>query len=160
MAARRLILAMIVLLVASSVAAALVPVEQGADQSSTETSPPGLPPSGGRLVTKTLRAGAEHPQTIALELGDQLSLTVTSKVPDQVAVPELGELDDVERDAPAHFDLLPFEPGRYPVRLVDAKKAVGWIVVRPKAKRQAGEKSKDSPGSSTTARTPGARSAT
>ena len=150
---------MVALLVISSVVAALVPVERRASVSSTETTTVDRPGPSGALVTRTLHTGAKKPQTIAIELGDQLALQVTSKAPDQVEIPGFGEIADVDRDAPARFDLLPFEPGRYAVRLVDAKQTVGWIVVRPPDERQHGESSTESPGSSTTALTPGARSA-
>ena len=164
MAARRLILAMIVLLVASSVAAALVPVERRIGLSSTETTTTDDSGPTGKLVTATMRAGAAHPQTVSIRLGDQLSLQVTSLVSDQVEIPALGELADVDRDAPARFDLLPFETGRYSVRLVDAKQKVGRIVVRARKRSgqrsdQGGDSSSDSPGSSTAARTSGALSA-
>jgi len=175
MAARRLITAMIVLLVLSSVAAALVPVDSRTDVSSTETETTlDRPESTGELHRETLRAGAKPPGAgskrgrIVIELGDQLVLRVTSPVPEQVEIPALGEIASVDPDAPAHFDLLPFEAGRYPVRLVDARRTVGVIVVEPRGRErerdadsdQPGGSSTDSPGSSTTARTPGARSAT
>ena len=160
MAARRLILAMIVLLVISSVAAALIPVERRAGRSSTstETSTVDQPGPTGELVNATLGTGGKKPQTVAIKLGDQLALRVTSKVSDQVEIPALGELEPVDRDAPARFDLLPFEPGRYVVRVVSSGEPAGWIVVTRPQKPQE-ESSTDSPGSSTAARTSGARAA-
>jgi hypothetical protein len=176
MAARRLIVAMIVLLVLSSVAAALVPVDSRTDVSSTETETETTldrPGPSGELHRETLRAGANlragaKPDRIVIKLGDQLVLRVSSPVPEEVEIPALGEIAPVDPDAPAHFDLLPFEAGRYPVRLVDARRTVGVIVVEPRRRErkrdsgsdQPGGSSTDSPGSSTTARTPAPRSAT
>jgi len=127
---------MILLLVISSVAAALVPVDRGTEEPTSSTATTGeSAQAGGELRTETLRTGAPEPRVIELRLGDQLSLRVTSRAPDQVEIPDFGELADVDRDAPARFDLLPFEPGRYAVRLVDAGQVVGRIVVRPRGER-------------------------
>jgi hypothetical protein len=138
-AARRLIILMLVLLAISSVAAALVPVDpEGlSDESTTiSTHTPKRELPAGRLVPKTIDADRDHPKTVRIELGDQLQLRVTSRRADQVEIPRVGELQDVDRFTPAEFDLLPFEPGSYPVRLVEAKRKVGRILVtRPKPKR-------------------------
>jgi hypothetical protein len=136
-AARRLIILMLVLLAVSSVAAALVPVDPEGlsdDSSTTSTTPKReLPP--GRLVPKTIAADRPHPAVVRIDLGDQLQLRVTSRRADQVEIPRLGELQDVDRFAPADFDLLPFEAGSYPIRLVEAKRRIGRIVVtKEKAK--------------------------
>ena len=86
-----------------------------------------------------------------------------SKAPDQVEIAGLGEIADVDRDAPADFDLLPFERGSYPVRLIDARAARRLdrrqrLSERSRRVRRAGgESSTDSPGESTAASTPGAR---
>jgi hypothetical protein len=151
---------MVALLVITSVAAALVPVERRTrdSSSSTQTTPPTVEQTSpsGTLHRETLRASAKKPQKITIRLGDQLELRVTSsKATDQVAIPSLGELEDVEPDAAAHFDLLPFEPGRYAVDLVEAERPVGFIVVRPRRGDQ-NESSIAPPGSSTAALTSGA----
>lgn len=91
-----------------------------------------------------------------IDLGDQLALRVTSDVTGQVEIPALGELDDVEPDAPARFDLLPFKAGRYAVNIVESGHAVGFIVVSARAGGQNDDSSSDSPGSSTAALTSGA----
>lgn len=150
---------MVALLLISSVAAALVPAPR--DEVPTETAPATETRASGEFVARTLRAAASKPQKIEIELGDQLSLRVTSKVVDEVEIPALGELADVDPDAPAHFDLLPFEPGTYAVRMRSSGNVVGRIVVRGRA-GDAGEgdqpepSSTDSPGESTQALTPGA----
>ncbi len=152
MAARRLIIVMLTLLVISSIAAALVPVEEAqrdSERSSTTTSKRQQADSG-ELVSKQINAGAARPPTISAHVGDQLVLTVTSRKPDQAAIPALGELADVGPDAAARFDLLLSEPGGYAVRLVDAERTVGRLDVEPrraetKAKQRKGSKtSKDS----------------
>jgi hypothetical protein len=157
MAARRLILAMLVLLVLSSIAAALVPVgtnDSSSDSSSSTTASTPLPPTG-RLVKRTISAG-KRTHRIPIEVGDQLELIVKSKVADQVEIPAFGELENVDPYFPAHFDILALQPGRFEVRLDEAGDVIATIDV---AKRRQ-PRSKASPGSSTTASTSGASSAT
>jgi hypothetical protein len=48
-----------------------------------------------------------------------------------VEIPEFGELENVDPDLPAQFDLLAFEPGRFAVRLVDPPGLVADIEVAP-----------------------------
>ena len=133
MAARRLIFVLLVLLMISSFAAALVPIERSArdDESSstttTETTEAAAPPAG-ELKVRTIRAG-EHPRTVRIRLGDQLQLAVAADALDEVEIPALGEIESVDPGSPALFDLLPLDPGRYSIRLVDADRVVGSIEV-------------------------------
>ena len=128
MAARRLILAMLVLLVLSSILAALVPVERDrlrGDSSSTSTTTEATTEPAGKLVRRTVGADDATPERIELALGDQLELTVTSpKLADQVEIPAFGQLADVDPDFPARFDVLALETGSFPVRLVEARRMI------------------------------------
>lgn len=132
MAARRLIVVLLALLVVSSIAAALAPVRQSEDEpeTSTTTTPEPLPP--GKLVRRTIEVGAKRPPKIALELGDQLALTVTAERSAEVEIAGLGELEDVDPNAPARFDLLPRQPGTYDVRLLDSRRTLASIEVSPR----------------------------
>lgn len=176
MAARRLILVMLVLLVLSSIFATLLPVErdrQSDESSSSTTSTMARRPApAGERVRRTIAAGDPTPERIELALGDQLELTVTSeKLADLVEIPAFGELENVDPDFPAHFDLLALETGSFTVRLVEAHRVIARIEVTTKGADQgkpgkSGEsgkgrksgKSSDSPGSSTDTSTPGASS--
>src|SRR5438128_1723044 len=134
MAARRLILVMLVLLVLSSAVAALIPIERdrGGDSSTTTTTTTAAPSTTGALVSRHVDAGRARPQTIRIDKGDQLELTVTSAKPGQVEIIELGVFEDVDRFLPARLDLLPSDQGTYPVRLVPPAPAgsQGRIVAR------------------------------
>ena len=124
---------MLVLLAISTVAAALVPVEQASREETSTTSTRTESPdrAEGKLVPGLIDAGSRKREAVRIRLGDQLELRVTSPRPDQVEIPRLGELEDVDPDAPAHFDLLPFEVGSYPVRLVEADRTIGRVEVKP-----------------------------
>ena len=123
---------MLVLLVLSSIAAALIPVNHGRLRDSTmPASTTARTPGEGRLVTRTVSAAAEHRPTIHLHVGDELRLTVTSPVPNQVQIAAFGELENVDPNLPARFDLLTFDPGKFAVRLVDPPGLVATIDVAP-----------------------------
>ena len=138
MAARRLILVMLVLLVLSSAVAALIPVERAAreDTTTSTTTTEAAPLETGDLVHRRVGADSGRPQTIRIDRGDQLELTVTSPKPGQVEIVALGVLEDVDRFLPARLDLLPADQGTYPIRLVpdappgDRGRVIGRIVVR------------------------------
>ena len=135
MAARRLLIVLVVLLAISTFAALLVPPpggDEGDQQTigSTVTGTGGRPaPSRGELVNASIDADANKPQNVRLELGDQLALLVRSRTPDQVEIRGFGLVDDVERYAPARFNLLADRPGRFDVRLLDRRETVGQIVI-------------------------------
>jgi hypothetical protein len=133
-AARRLLILMLVLLGVSTVAAALVPVDRdagGDETTSTSTSTRERPT--GQRVPESIHAGADRPKTIRVNPGDQLQLKVTSPEPVEVEIPGLDEVEDADPYAAATFDLLLFETGDFQVRLVESRRKIGEIVVeRPK----------------------------
>jgi len=121
-AARRLIMIMLALLVLSSVAAALVPIDREAlRDTSTPTVPP-TPQPAGKSIEAEVDAGAAQPKRIELRLGDSLALTVRSRSPGLVEIVGLGLTEDVDPHAPAVFDLRPYERGSYPVQLVGTER--------------------------------------
>ena len=134
MAARRLLILLLAVLAISTLAAALI------GPRTTPEPPPSTtahePERGrqardrsGRLIEKTVAAGRRRAETIRLRPGDQLELTVRSRVPGQVEVSRLGLLEDVGPDVPAHLSMLPDELGRYPVRLAAGGHEVAVVVV-------------------------------
>jgi hypothetical protein len=112
------ILLMLALLVISSLAASLVPVDPSRLRETTTTTTTANEPkrTGDGLVRRTVDAGAKRTSTISVPLGDSLELTVTSPTPGLVEVEGLGETDFADPAAPARFDLLPYRIGTYPVR--------------------------------------------
>jgi hypothetical protein len=133
MAARRLIMVLLVLLFLSSLAAALIPVEQSSRDDTNSTNPTTQPSAtadtGGRLVTQRVDARDDKQQTIRMRLGDQLQLIVDADGPNQVEIPAFDQLKPVDLGSPARFDLLPDMAGRYPVKLVFGNRTVARIVV-------------------------------
>lgn len=137
MAARRLLIVMLVLLGLSTLAAALVPprTEQdgGTTTGATETtaSVPTETMPRGALVSAVIAVKPKGIRLLSVNAGDQLNLAVCWSKPDQIEVPSFGLIDPVAPDKAARFDLLFEEPGKtYGVRLVGANRVVGRIRVR------------------------------
>jgi len=134
MAARRLLILLLAVLAISTLAAALIgPRTTSEPPTSTAARQPAAGRQArdrsGRLIEKTVAAGRRRPETIRLHPGDQLELTVRSRVPGQVEVRRLGLLKDVGPDTPAQLSLLPDEIGRYPVRLAGSGRVLAVVVV-------------------------------
>jgi hypothetical protein len=130
MAARRLIIFMLALLVLSSVAAALVPIDsRRLNETSTTTTAPVASVPAGELVRATVDAEDSGTEAIEMALGDRLELSVRAASPGLVEVEGLGQTDDVDPNAPATFDLRPFRAGDYPVRVLGTRRAVARIEV-------------------------------
>lgn len=119
---------MIVLLVASSVVAALAPIPEPTGDDSTTTTDTRVAATGDSL-TRTLRTNAGEPETIRVRVGDQLALEVVGQRYDLVEIPALGQLEDLDPQSPARFNLLLDEPGTYEVRLSRAQRLIGRIEV-------------------------------
>jgi hypothetical protein len=126
-AARRLVIVMLVLLGISTLAAALVDPPEAGEEEDAQLQPPPRPDPRGELVRERIGADRRSPTVIRIAVGDQLVLTVTSESADQVEIPAIGELRFVGPLAPARFDLLAREEGSYAVRLVEADRMIGRI---------------------------------
>jgi hypothetical protein len=142
MVARRLLILLLVLLGISTLAAALAPVKSPKDTTTTATTgtttaatTPSAPPAKSPGLFKyTINADSGGAKVVELYVGEELQLTVTSKHLDQVALPELGQVQPVSRYAAAKFDLYLDQPGDYAVRLVGANRLVGRLRVNPGAR--------------------------
>ena len=134
MAARRLILVMLALLVLSSIAAALIPVQRdrvpARESTTTEPKKPTIVP--GTFVQKTISADAKDETRIRIRVGDQLGLKVTTEHPGSVEIPAFGQFENVDPAFPARFDVLALEAGSFPVKLVD-KRTIATIEVAARA---------------------------
>lgn len=160
MAARRLVIVMLVLLGVSAGLAALVPEREsdegtvGSSETQTTTeaettaetetnkeSQPATgaePDSSGVQMAKITVGGRKFP-VVPIMPGEQLSLVVNSKIADQVEIPALGLIDAVGPGAPARFELLPEEEGDLGIRLVNEERVVARIEVRSEARGESGQ---------------------
>jgi hypothetical protein len=164
MAARRLLIVMLVLLGLSTLAAALVPqhsLRDGTTGSTTTTQPtestttPAPPPAGRSLSVEIFVGGKKVPVVAAplckkrkpecepLHVGDQLSLEVLSKEQAELEIPAFGLVGVASDNSPAFFQLLPQEPGTIGVLFTSPRQVAARIVVlSPQAAKKTVQKPK------------------
>lgn len=156
MAARRLMIIMLVLLAISAGAAALVPTRDsnedtvgstGTDATggSTATKPeatdPPEPPVGEQASpTFDIKVGGRKLPIVPVVLGQQVTLIVRSKLTDQLEIPALGLIEPVAPGAPARFELFPQEAGDLGIRLIGGDRVVARIEVSSRGGRASGPK--------------------
>jgi hypothetical protein len=133
MAARRLLIVMLVLLGISTLAAALVPPQHlrqttMATQTQGRTTPADTLPSG-RLLEGTIDVGGPKRPVVPIQVGDELALVVTADRRDDVEIPALGLVEPIGPFTPARFDILARMPGSYAIRFVQGNAVIARIVV-------------------------------
>ena len=150
MAARRLLIVMLILLGLSTLAAALIPqrtlrgrdTTQTATQPQTTTATPAAP--AGRALTAKIFVGGKKVPLVAgpvcakrkprcepIHVGDQLSLLVASKTRGvQLELPEFGQFGFASPAAPARFELLLTTHGRFGISFADASPAKPVVAAR------------------------------
>jgi hypothetical protein len=130
MLGRRFLLLVVVLMGLTALAASLAPREpliRNRDQRAATPTPPSVAAEGLEPIERTIFT-AENPTRVAVRKGRILQLTVRGSDLDSVQV--LGEIEPIEEDSPALFNILADEPGEYPIELVDAERQIGTLVVR------------------------------
>lgn len=145
MAARRLIIVLVVLFAISIGAAAIAPQRDSPftdDESSTTTTTTTTdepedagepdPAEGGPLMAEII-ASAEKPETARAGIGDQVQLNVAVEGGGQVEIPPLGLLDTAGPAAPATFDLLLREAGALPITDAETGDLIGRLLVEERA---------------------------
>jgi hypothetical protein len=152
-AARRLLIVMLVLLGLSTLAAALVPqrtLNEGGTtattttQTTTTTAAPN--PSFQRPTKITVgksAAGKRLFPLVHVDLGQQFTLLVRSSFPTQIEIREFGLIGFATSDTPARFELLTDTPGTFGILFGASAKprmigqpAAQIEVVQPGAKEQ------------------------
>jgi len=135
MVARRLLIVLLVLLVASTVAGTLLPTptdeETGGDETRGEptvTEPTETRPTASeRQIEFKIAPGTIR--VFEASVGEQLAVTIRSDESGLLEIPALGLVDAVAPGAPARFNLLPSEPGSFGVRFLEDERVVARIEV-------------------------------
>jgi hypothetical protein len=147
MAARRLLIIMLVLLGLSTLAAALVPQrtlnEETTTGTNTRTAPttPTTPPPETVPPEVEITVGPKKFPLVRAEVDDQFTLLVFSRHPREIAIPEFGLIGFATAETPARFELLTETPGTFGIVFTASGKAVGRIEVsEPSAKKKGGKK--------------------
>jgi hypothetical protein len=131
MLVRRLLLLAAVLMLLTALAASIVPRDlTGGEESGPVRGPDDLP--AGDVVTKEIPSTPGSNSRIAVSRGDTLELEVSgdSDTLDSVLIERLDRIDPIEPRTHARFNLLiDAPPGTYPIRLVEADRRIGSIVI-------------------------------
>jgi hypothetical protein len=125
---RRLLWLVAALLGIAVVAVALIP--RNRDQPTTA---PIVPGNERATVKSDISASPVRARTISARVGDHLELTVESDRIDTVTIDGLDQTRPVDPTSPAEFDTLLDQAGRFPVRMEDARRTVGFLTVKPAA---------------------------
>jgi hypothetical protein len=126
--ARRLLLLAAVLMLLTAVAASIAPRDLTREDDPAPAAS-SLPP--GTTVAREIPAAAgAAPARVAVSRGDTLELEVYGDMLDTVLLERLDRLDAIEPTTPARFQILVEAPaGSYPIRLVEADRRIGSIVI-------------------------------
>jgi hypothetical protein len=141
MAARRLLIVMLVLLGLSTLAAALIPqrsLDDAGTTGSTTTTPTTAttPPVETVPPVAEITVGGRQFPVVPVRVGDQFTLLVLSRRPKEISIPEFGLIGFATAETPARFELLPTTSGKFGILFTASGKPAGQIEVRaPSAKK-------------------------
>jgi len=149
MAARRLVIVMLILLGVSTIVGLLIPGQRLGDETGTEPTttietepdPEAIEAGSGVRLVFEVSVNRKRLVVVPVARGDQLSLVVRSRRFDQVEIPAFGLIEPVGPGIPARFDLLAREVGTYGVRLVGADRLAARIEVTPPQDGESGRTS-------------------
>jgi hypothetical protein len=122
--ARRLLLLAAVLMLLTALAAGLAPRQEQTASPARTTLP------AGAHVVKQIPADPSADSRVAVRRGDLLELEVTGATFDTVLIERLDRIDPIEPTTPARFNIVvDATAGTYPIRLVEADRRIGALVV-------------------------------
>ena len=111
MAARRLLIVMLILLGLSTLAAALVPQRAPRNGTTTGTTTQSIPTTPMPItdvlppVAEITVGGKKFPVVAPVHVGHQLTLLVRSRPPKEISIPEFGLIGFATQDTPARFEV-------------------------------------------------------
>jgi hypothetical protein len=150
MAARRLLIVMLILLGLSTLAAALVPQRAPRNGATTGTTTTQSIPTTPMPITDVLPpvaeitvGGKKFPVVAPVHVGHQLTLLVRSRPPKEISIPEFGLIGFATQDTPARFELLPSTPGTFGILFAASGKVVGRIEVVERSPKSGNNKPTD-----------------
>jgi hypothetical protein len=131
---RRFLLLVAVLMGLTALAASVAPreplIRDGSKRSATPTPTPTVATTAAspiHNVSRTLMITAD-PGRITVRQGTLLELTVKGDELGNVSL--MDQVEPIERESPAIFNVLADTPGEYPISMVDEDRDVGTLVVR------------------------------
>jgi hypothetical protein len=141
MLGRRLLLLAALLLAVGAIAAALTPRDLSGPSKTTATTPTtsttpkqATGGTGGTAavaheVTQTVDSDGPEEAVVRAREGDLLHLTVKVPSPDVVELAGLGRFESADASTPAKFDFFLDQAGQFQIRLQEAGRQVGQLLV-------------------------------
>ena len=126
MLARRLLIALAVLMALTALAAGLAPRQTQTGDGGQATSTPSGEPAA-EPVEATLDAQSEG-QRVEASVGQIVRIVVNSSELDSVSLAEVGT-ETAEPDSPALFELLAEVPGTYAIETLEAERRIGVLEI-------------------------------
>jgi hypothetical protein len=144
MIGRRLLLLVAVLMGLTALAASIAPRDTGTDEPPTPSGRPGTvaeptetpelapaSPAPEDVVEETLSAAeGASPVRVRARPGQTVVLEVQGQVFDEVALTGLDRVESIAPEAPARFEIYLDQPGRFEIRLLEADRRLGELLVR------------------------------
>jgi hypothetical protein len=127
MLARRLLIALAVLMAVTALAAGVAPRETALRDGEATPSPTATGSPAPEAVEEVLDAQAEG-QRVEARVGQIVRIVVRSDELDTVALQDVGS-EPVEADSPARFELLADVPGSYSIDLLQAERRIGTLEI-------------------------------
>jgi hypothetical protein len=130
MLARRLLILLAVLMGLTALAAGVAPRRPlpSSDQPGTAQAAPSAGKSA-KPLKRTIDANEPSSRKIVVQQGRLVDLTVQGDVVDSVQLGDL-EVQPLDPDSPALFEVLADTPGTYPIELVNAQRRLGVLQVK------------------------------
>ena len=126
MLARRLLIALALLMAITALAAGLAPRETAQREDASPT-PATSPQPTAEPVEATLDAQSEG-QRVQADVGQIVRIVVNTDELDSVQLGELGT-ETADPESPARFELLAEDPGIYPIELLEAERQIGELEI-------------------------------
>jgi hypothetical protein len=126
--ARRLLIALAVLMALTALAASVAPHKTSLQQDAARTPPAAAAEPAPKPVEETLDTAAQG-QRVAAKIGQSVTIVVRSQDVESVELAEYGT-ETAEPDSPARFELLADAPGSYPIELVESGRRIGVLEIR------------------------------
>ena len=127
MLARRLLIALALLMAITALAAGLAPRESAQRDESSSTPPPAAQ-AAAEPVEATLDAQSEG-QRVEADVGQTVRIVVRTDKLDSVELGDLGT-ETADPESPAVFELLADVPGSYPIELLESGRQIGVLEIR------------------------------
>jgi hypothetical protein len=91
------------------------------------TASPGARAKPARVVARTLEVDVGRAVTVRARVGDTIRLVVAGDILDSVEIEGTDEIEQIDPDSPARFELLADERASHAIRLLDSGRRIAQL---------------------------------